>query len=50
MQGTCKLQYLMLVPDILAMTLVTPVDNSGTHVNKTLYTFLDHRHGWTETR
>jgi hypothetical protein len=29
MQGTCKLQYLMLVPDILAITLATPVDSKG---------------------
>ena len=48
MQGTCKLQYLMHVPDILAISLAKPILILGTHVNKTLYTFLDHRHGWTE--
>jgi len=39
----------MLVPDILAILSATPVDNRETHVNKTFYTFLDHRHGWTES-
>jgi len=49
MQGICKLQYRMLAPDILATLSAKLADNRETHVNKTFYTFLDHRHGWTET-
>jgi hypothetical protein len=43
MQDTCKLQYPMLVQDILAMlSASSQYRSTETYVNETLYTFLDH--------